>query len=59
MTEENKTQAKKPDDEGYLEEAIEKLLPTELTRRDTLALFSGLDRKANRKLIGAIYSLFK
>ena len=58
MTEGNKIDADKHDNEDPLQEAIEQLLPTKLTRRDTLALFSGFDKKANRKLIGAIYEMF-
>jgi len=30
-----------------------------LTRRDTLALFSGFDQKANRKLLGAVFEFLK
>ena len=59
MTKNNKLEAKNHDDEIQLEEAIEQLLPTKLTRRDTLALFSGFDQKANRKLLGAVFELLK
>ena len=59
MTESNKIEANKHDDEVQLEEAIEQLLPTKLTRRDTLALFSGFDQKANRKLLGAVFEFLK
>jgi len=59
MTESNKIDANKHDDEDQLHEAIEQLLPTKLTRRDTLALFSGFDQKANRKLLGAIYEVMR
>ena len=59
MTKNNKLEAKNHDDELQLEEAIEQLLPTKLTRRDTLALFSGFDQKANRKLLGAVFELLK
>jgi len=59
MTESNKIDANKHDDEDQLHEAIEQLLPTKLTRRDTLALFSGFDQNANRKLLGAVFEFLK
>ena len=59
MTENNELEAKNHDDEVQLEGAIEQLLPTKLTRRDTLALFSGFDQKANRKLLGAVFEFLK
>ena len=59
MTESNKIEANKHDDEDQLQEAIEQLLPTKLTRRDTLALFSGFDQNANRKLLGAVFEFLK
>ena len=59
MAENNKSEAKNHDDELQLEEAIEQLLPTKLRRRDTLALFSGFDQEANRKLLGAIYQVMR
>ena len=59
MTENNELEAKNHDDEVQLEEAIEQLLPTKLTRRDTLALFSGFDQNANRKLLGAVFEFLK
>ena len=59
MTESNKIDANKHDDEDQLHEAIEQLLPTKLTRRDTLALFSGFDQNANRKLLGAVFESLK
>ena len=59
MTESNKIDANKHGDEVQLQEAIEQLLPTKLTRRDTLALFSGFDQNANRKLLGAVFEFLK
>ena len=59
MTESNKIDANKHGDEDQLQEAIEQLLPTKLTRRDTLVLFSGFDNKANRKLLGAVFEFLK
>ena len=59
MTESNKIDANKHVDEDQVQEAIEQLLPTKLTRRDTLVLFSGFDNKANRKLLGAVFEFLK
>ena len=59
MTKNNELEAKNHDDEVQLEETIEQLLPTKLTRRDTLALFSGFDQNANRKLLGAVFEFLK
>ena len=59
MTESNKIDANKHGDEDQLQEAIEQLLPTKMTRRDTLALFSGFDQNANRKLLGAVFEFLK
>ena len=59
MTESNEIDANKHDDEDQLKEAVEQLLPTKLTRRDTLVLFSGFDNNANRKLLGAVFEFLK
>ena len=59
MTESNKIDANKHDDEDQLKVAVEQLLPTKLTRRDTLVLFSGFDNNANRKLLGAVFEFLK
>ena len=59
MTESKKIDANKHDDEDQLKEVVEQLLPTKLTRRDTLVLFSGFDNKANRKLLGAVFEFLK
>lgn len=45
--------------EKQVEDLIDDLLPTELTRRDTLALFTGFDKKTNQKLLGAAYQILK
>jgi len=42
-----------------LEDIVDEILPTELTRRDTIVMFTGFDNKANRKLLGAVYEFFK
>ena len=45
--------------EKQFEDLIDDLLPTELTRRDTLAMFTGFDKKTNQKLLGAAYQILK
>ena len=45
--------------EENLEDLVDEILPTELTRRDTIVMFTGFDKKANRKLLGAVYQLLK
>ena len=45
--------------EKQFEDLIDDLLPTELTRRDTLAMFTGFDKKTNQKLLGAAYQMLK
>ena len=41
--------------EENLEDIVDEILPTELTRRDTIVMFTGFDNKANRKLLGAVH----
>ena len=38
---------------------VEHMFPPKITRRDALALFSGFDKNANRKIIGAVIQTFK
>ena len=38
---------------------LEHMFPPKITRRDALALFSGFDKNANRKIIGAAIQTFK
>lgn len=59
MTKSKEMDSKKHHVERQLEEEIEQVFPTKLTRRDTLMLFSGFDKNANRKIMGAIYQFFK
>ena len=38
---------------------VEHMFPPKITRRDALALFSGFDKNANRKIFGALVHVFK
>ena len=38
---------------------VEHIFPPKITRRDALTLFSGFDKNANRKILGAIFHIFK
>ena len=55
----NPMKSDRTENEKQLENLIDDLLPTELTRRDTLALFTGFDKKTNQKLLGAAYQILK
>lgn len=48
---------KKPKQESSL--LVEHMFPPKITRRDALALFSGFDKNANRKILGALVYVFK
>ena len=37
----------------------EHMFPPKISRRDALTLFSGFDKNANRKIIGAVLQIFK
>jgi len=49
----NPIKSNRNENEKQVEDLIDDLLPTELTRRDTLAMFTGFDKKTNKKLLGA------
>ena len=38
---------------------VEHMFPPKITRRDALALFSGFDKNANRKILGALVHAFR
>ena len=38
---------------------VEHMFPPKITRRDALTLFSGFDKNANRKILGALVHVFK
>ena len=48
---------KKPKQELSL--LVEHMFPPKITRRDALTLFSGFDKNANRKILGALVHVFR
>ena len=47
------------DNKEDLSVLVEHMFPPKITRRDALTLFSGFDKNANRKIIGAVIQIFK
>ena len=47
------------DNKQELSLLVEHMFPPKITRRDALTLFSGFDKNANRKILGAFLHLFK
>ena len=47
------------DDKQELSLLMEHMFPPKITRRDALTLFSGFDKNANRKILGAIVHVFR
>ena len=41
-----------------ISQLVEHMFPPKITRRDALALFSGFDKNANRKILGALVHAF-
>ena len=48
---------RKPQQE--LSHLVEHMFPPKITRRDALTLFSGFDKNANCKILGALVHVFK
>ena len=42
-----------------ISQLVEHMFPPKITRRDALTLFSGFDKNANRKILGAIIHVFR
>ena len=49
----------KNDDKLELSLLMEHMFPPKITRRDALTLFSGFDKNANRKILGALVHVFR
>ena len=47
------------DDKQELSLLVEHMFPPKITRRDALTLFSGFDKNANRKILGALVHVFR
>ena len=41
-----------------ISQLVEHMFPPKITRRDALTLFSGFDKNANRKILGALVHAF-
>ena len=46
------------DNKQELSLLVEHMFPPKITRRDALTLFSGFDKNANRKILGALVHAF-
>ena len=51
--------AVRKDDKQELSLLMEHIFPPKITRRDALTLFSGFDKNANRKILGALVHAFR
>ena len=47
------------DNKKELSLLVEHIFPPKITRRDALTLFSGFDKNANRKILGALVHVFR
>ena len=47
------------DNKEDLSVLVEHMFPPKITRRDALTLFSGFDKNANRKILGALVHAFR
>ena len=47
------------DNKEDLSVLVEHMFPPKITRRDALTLFSGFDKNANRKILGALVHVFR
>ena len=46
-------------DKQELSYLVEHIFPPKITRRDAITLFSGFDKNANHKILGALIHVFK
>ena len=47
------------DNKQELSLLVQHMFPPKITRRDALTLFSGFDKNANRKILGALVHAFR
>ena len=59
MTQEDQKALIKRDPQQELSLLVEHMFPPKITRRDALTLFSGFDKNANHKILGALMHVFK
>ena len=58
MTQEDQKILIKRKPQQELSHLVEHMFPPKITRRDALTLFSGFDKNANRKILGALVHAF-
>ena len=59
MTQEDQKALIKRKQQQELSHLVEHMFPPKITRRDALTLFSGFDKNANRKILGALVHAFR
>ena len=59
MTQEDQKILIKRKPQQELSHLVEHMFPPKITRRDALTLFSGFDKNANRKILGALVHVFR
>ena len=59
MTQEKQKILAKREPKKELSLLVEHMFPPQITRRDALTLFSGFDKNANRKILGALVHAFR
>ena len=59
MTQEDQKALIKRKPQQGLSHLVEHMFPPKITRRDALTLFSGFDKNANRKILGAVVHVFR
>ena len=59
MTQEDQKALTKRKPQQELSHLVEHMFPPKITRRDALTLFSGFDKNANRKILGALVHVFR
>ena len=59
MIQEDKKALVKRKPQQELSYLVEHIFPAKITRRDALTLFSGFDKNANHKILGALIHVFK
>ena len=59
MTQEDQKALIKRKPQQELSHLVEHMFPPKITRREALTLFSGFDKNANRKILGALVHVFR
>ena len=59
LTKRKQSKVVRTDNKQELSLLMEHIFPPKITRRDALTLFSGFDKNANRKILGALVHVFR